>query len=695
MSEYLLEVRFQEMPRQHVFKLTKRLTTRLFEDLMGRGLGPATVTTGMTPRRMMVCFAGLPEVSADREQREIGPALEVAYDDGEPTEALLRFADRVGAALEDLREIKTERGAYVGFVRHIPGLPLEEVLSTLVPNVLAELDWWPAVRAGGGIRGFLSLLEGEVLGFEALDTVAGATTAGHPVLSPETFPVTDFEDYLRRLRELGIEVLPEARRQAIETAIGRITDELAVELEGGDELLEQLVGSCEIPGVLFGELDPEHLRLPEEIFLAALGSRLGCFALRGAEGLRPAFLTVMDRADDPAGRVRSGYERAVDGCLVDARFNYDADRRVTLAERLRLLEDLELHPRLGAYASKATRTRALVELVCQELGWDDVLEPAQEAASLLKTDLTTRVVQDFPSLRGTIGGIFAREEGYVDAICTAISQHYRMQPIPSDRAGQVVAVADRLDTLVGFSSIDRAPSGSRDPFGLRRLTQGLIRIVIDANLELDLDLMAARAVLLFGDSLARPDAGEEPASRGAEQVLRELQSFLADRTRHVLGQRGFAYDEIEAAEAVGSNNLPDLVARLTALQTVREEPEFRSLVLSAKRISNIVQDSPEFELEPRDLAPGAESDLAQVLGPVRDEVDAAAKEKRYEACLRAMVRMVPELEQFFADVLVMDENEALRHNRIALLQACRRVFWRIARLKEMAVEKPGGAGDVS
>ncbi len=678
MAEYLLEVRFQEMPSRYLSKLLKQLTTRLFEDLMGRGLGPIEVTTGMTPRRLMVCFRDLPEVSAKREAREVGPSVADAYDaQGAATEALMGFADRVGAELSDLQEIKTERGVYVGYVHQVEGRPLSKVLAELVPGILAELPWWPAIRESGGPTGVMSVLDGGVVPFEFQNAVAGSTSVGHPILSPDSFEVTSLEDYLGKLRQLGIEVIVEDRRRVLEAALGTIAKEFGGSLEGDAGLLDRLTAACEIPGVVHGDIDLDHLRLPEEIVLAALGRRLDCFALRGPEGLLPVFLTVMDRADDPMGYVRAGHQRAVHGCLVDARFSYDVDHRQTLAERLRQLVDHDVHPGLGSYAAKAERTRALVELACDELGWHEVLEPAREAAGLLKADLATAVVRTFPSLRGTIGGIYAREEGYVEAVWQSIYEHYTVRPIPSERVGQVVAIADRLDSLVGFLSVDQVPSGSRDPFGLRRLTQGLLRIVADADIELDLDLMAARAVLLFGDSL----------DRGAELLVGELQSFLADRTRHLLGRRGFAYDEIEAAEAVGARNLPDLVARLKALQTVREEPEFRSLVLSAKRISNIVQDAPEFELRAQELAPGAELELHEALNRVREAVDRAAKERRYEDCLRSMVELVPNLDRFFSDVLVMDENDKIRENRIALLQACRRVIWRIARLKEMTVDK--------
>ncbi len=677
MSEYLLELRFQEMPSRLARRTLRQLTTRLFEDLMGRGLGPREVVTGVTPRRLMVCLQGLPEIEPDRNMRELGPPAAEAYgEEGEPAEALRGFLERVGAAASDLVEVQTERGLYLAVFREVSGRPAGDVLAEIVPVVLGEIDG-AAPSAAGGPRGILSLIDGEVLPCELAGVAAGASTAGHPVLSPAPFEVAGLDDYLRQLRALGLEVIAEARRAALEQTLARRAEELGGTLEGEDGLLERLVAACEIPGVVAGGFDPDITTMPEEVVLAILGGRLAAFAVRGKDALLPHFLTVMDRPDDPKGFVKVGHERAAAGRLVDARFRYQADRKTTLAERSRHLDGLEFHPRLGSYADKTARVRELVQLACGELDWRDVEEPALEAVGLLKADLTCGLVRDYPPLRGTIGGIYAREEGYTEAVWRAIYEHYRGKPIPRDRVGRVIAVADRLDSLVGFFSLGQTPSGSQDPYGLRRLARGLLRIVVDGDMELDLDLMAARAVLLYGETL----------DGSAEDLLSDLRAFIAERFRHLLGQRGFAHDEIEAAEAIGVKNLPDLVARISTLQAAREGEDFRSLVLAARRIFNIVKDVPESELRPEELADGAERDLHDALGAIREEVDRAASERRYQDGLGAMAGLVPHLDRFFADVLVMDEDENLRANRVALLQACRRVFWRIARLRGMEVEK--------
>lgn len=692
-DEYLLEIRSQDMPPAFQRRTIQHLATRLFEELTGRGLGPREVVTGATPRRLVVSLETLPDREPDREERELGPPVQEAFDaDGEPTEALAGFSERVGVAAGELETVKTERGEYVAVLRTVAGLTLAEALAEVVPRLLGEVRW--GAKAGVGdrfwvrpLRSFVSLLDGEVAAFEFGGLTAGRTTAGHPILSPATFEVADGEDYRRRLTGLGIVVSLEERRKSLSRALREEAEELGGELIDDPALLDRLVLSCEIPGVVSGSFRAEYLALPEEVLLATLNRQESAFAVRRhAAGRRqgdlmPAFLTVMDRLDDPRGFVKSGQERAAAGRLSDARFYYEHDRDLPLAERGRALDQLAFHPRLGSYADKTERLRALVELICDELGWEEAKEPALDAVGLLKADLTTDMVRELPELRGTIGGIYAREEGYVEGVWQAVYDHYRPasrdSPIPRRPAGQVVAIADRLDTLVGFLGIGPIPSASKDPFALRRLAQGLLQILIEAELDLDLDLVAARAMLLHGEALELP----------AEEVLERLQGLLGERVAHFLGQRGFAHDEIDAAMAVGKKNLPDLAARVAALGEVRQSAEFGSLVLAARRIANIVRESPEYELDDELLVEEAEIALVTRLREVRETVNGAVGERRYEDGLHAMVELVPALDRFFADVLVMDEDQDRRQNRIALLQSCRRLFWSIARLNALVVEK--------
>lgn len=693
MAEYLLEVRSQEMPGEGLQSALRQLGGRVFEDLMGRGVAPEEILTGLTPRRLVLCCRGLPEKEPDRETRELGPPADEARDaDGQPTEALLGFAERVSSPVEALSEVKTERGVYLALLRKTVGRPIAELLAELIPRALADIRWPARQRFAGAdwvrpLRGVLSILDGEVLPLRLGKVEAGRHTAGHPILSPDEITVDGWTAYLEALAERGIEVSWERRRQRLAESLAERAKELGGHLSAGEELLGRLAAGCEIPGIVSGAFDSDFLSLPGEILEPLLAERQGALVVRSKQDLLPFFVSVIDRPDDPEGRVRAGLERSVAGGLADIEHHMARDRRRTLAERARGLDQLGFHPKLGHLGEKSERVASLVALIASGLGWEEERETAEQAALLAKADLTCETVRESPRLRGTLGGVLAREEGYVEGVWRAIAQQYRPgandAPIPDSRGGLLLAVADRLDTLVGLSALGELPRGGKDPLALRRLTLGLLRILLEGEMELDLDLVTARTVRLYGDRL--PVMGEE--------LLAELQGFLAERVRHLFGQRGFAFDEIEAVQAVDNPSLADTEARLRALSQVREDPEFRSLVLAAKRIANMVSDLPEHDLDPELLSAEAELELHRVVGELRSTITTAVAERRYDEGLRSMVALVPVLDRFFAEVLVMDENEARRNARIALLQSSRRLFWRIARIKQMVVEK-GDEGDL-
>ena len=312
-------------------------------------------------------------------------------------------------------------------------------------------------------------------------------------------------------------------------------------------------------------------------------------------------------------------------------------------------------------------------------------EQAAAAAGLLKADLTTEMVKEFTSLQGIVGGLYAREEGYPEAVWQAVYDQYLPasadDPIPRGAIGRLTALADRMDSLVGLFGLGQVPTGSRDPFGLRRAAQGVVRITLEGGLAFDLDLVAAKAARLYHDQL------DGAGFADAEDVVEALRPFLHDRVRHVLGLAGYAYDEIEAALAVGVKNLPDLKARVEALHQVREQQDFLSVVLAAKRIANIITDHEEYPLEAEALVEAAEKDLHRAYQELRGGVDEAAAAGDYAGGLAQIAEFAEVLDRFFVEVLVMDEDRRLRRNRIALLQAIHRTLSRVARLTEVVVDR--------
>lgn len=700
-GELLLEVRAEEIPARMLKPAVRQLATRVFEELVPRDLAPKEVETGYTPRRLLLVLKGLPAKEPDRSEQVVGPPVRVAFKpDGSPTPALIGFAKRCELEPEQLERIETDKGEYLAATQQVVGAATIDILAELLPKILREINWPKSMVWGAGagtthgpwarpIHGIVALFEGEVVPFELFGIAAGNESFGHPILSARSFVVRSAAEYRRKLAKLGIEVRPDARREVLAAAMEKAAAEAGGKPVDDPELLAKVVAICEIPGLMHGTFGKEFLSLPREVLIASLRDHQSAFTVESQEEedadgwpkLLPAFLTVMDRPDDPAGRVAAGNEWVVAARLADARFFFQEDRKRSLADRAGALEHLTFHEKLGSYGDKAGRLAELSGLLCRSLGWDDASPAAEQAARLLKVDLTTEMVKEFTSLQGVMGGLYARADGLPEEVWQAIYDQYLPvaadDPIPRGRIGMVTGLADRMDTLVGIFGLGLVPTGSRDPFGLRRAAQGVVRIALDGGLPVDLDLLAAKAARLYGDRL----------EKSGEEISETLRPFLFDRVRHVLGLGGFAYDEIEAALAVGGNNLPDLKARVEALHAVREQKEFLSLVLSAKRILNILKDSQEHDLDEAKLVEPAEKALFTAFQGLRTEVEEAAAAGDHERCLRRTAALADVLDRFFAEVLVMDEDLELRRNRLGLLQAIHRVVGRSARLTEMVVDK--------
>ena len=679
--ELFLEVRSQELSHRILVPLLRRLTTRIFEELMSRGIELKEILTCATPRRIALVIRGLPDQEPDGEHVHLGPSLEEAFIDGEPSKALLELCKAHGVEPDELRETPTERGRFMAVVKTRDGEAIRPLMTEMIRRHLNELAK-PSDRGFGGDRwprpvtGFCALLSEEPLDLTFEGHPAEAQTVGH--LDDEPIPISDWDSWSEILNGQGIVPSYEDRRTLLKSRILDLAEELGGEPVEHPGLLDRMAASCAVPTPIYGDIDPNLLALPQPLLVHTLSERQRAFAIRSDSALLPFFITVIDRVDDPEGKIRQGYERAVAGHLADARFFYDTDRKTPLAQRVRRLDQLTFHDRLGTWAEKGHRLKALVEPVCRELGQPEILDSALEAAGLMKADLATSAVRELPALRGTMGGLYAREEGYVEVVWQAIHDQYQpltpSDPIPRSRVGQVLAVADRLGSLVGFLGIgDGIPTQRHDPFKLRPLALGMLRILIEADMSLDLDLLSARAVKLYEDRL----------DHSAEDLLKQLQQFLDDRLTHLLGVRGFKRDEIEAAKAIGTRDLPDLIARLQALKEVRQQEAFNGLIRAAKRISKMTKGSPEAELLPHLLTDPAELELHEKMSEVSEGLSQSISEGDYEQALQNLLELAPTLDRFFADVLVMDEDEGRRSNRLALLQACRRLYWKVARLNAM------------
>ncbi len=689
-GDFLLEIRTEEIPASSLEGARQDLLTRLTQALGEEGLVAESAESLATPRRLIAILRGLPERQEDRLSEVLGPPASVAFDaDGKPTRAGEGFARAQKVDPSELVLVETPRGATAAARRRVPGRPAPEVLAEVVPRAVSMLTFSKTMRWGSGehvfvrpVRGLLALFGGRVVPMEVLGVASSGSTCGHRILSDGDLPVVSVEDYLSKVRAHGVEPDPEARRVQILDSARRAAHEVDGSVEADAGLAAMLADLAEWPGVVRGSFAPEFLDLPEEIITTAMKTHQKYMPVRGPSGLMPYFVAVMDNREDPRGLIAKGNEWVLNARLADARFFYDEDIRESLESRLPQLARLSFQDRLGDYAAKTERLEELAGAISGAVGKRDLAEAARVAARLSKTDLTSRMVKEFTDLQGVVGGIYARLEGYPDSIWKAIYDQYRPASAgdepPRETTGAIVSLADRFDTLAGLFQIGLSPTGSKDPYGLRRAAFGAVAIIVAQDWRIDWWPIAEKALSLYPAGVA---------TVGPEEALAQLEAFFAERLRNLLERRGLAYDEVSAVLAVDAWNFADVADRATALSQARREMDFRSLILAFKRIRNIVGDERPGTPSPDLYREQAERRLATDFLQARPVIERLAAARRYKEALEMIGSIAPSLDRFFVEVLVNCPEEDLRRNRLALLASIQKEFSRLADFSEIVVEK--------
>ena len=689
-QDFLLEIRTEEIPAEVLAGARADLARRVVEALGEEGLAPRSAEPYATPRRLILILRGIPERQEDRVTEVLGPPASVAYDaDGNPTRAAQGFARAQGVDVSELAVVESARGKTVAARRATPGRPASDVLAEVVPHAVAGLSFPKTMRWGEGtrafvrpVRGVVATLGGRVVSLELLGVPSGSRTVGHPVLADSDFAVTGPDDYLARLREARVEPDGEARRLRILEGARELADGVGGSVEADSDLAAALADLVEWPGLVRGAFAPEFLELPEEITVTVMRTHQKYLPVRGPSGLLPYFIAVMDNDADRKGLIAKGNEWVLNARLADARFFFDEDTSQTLESRVPDLARLTFQDRLGDYLQKTGRVEKLCETIAHLVGRPDLVDPVSKAARLSKTDLTTRMVREFTDLQGIVGGIYARREGLSEAVWRSIYDQYRpaggADEPPREAAGAVLAVADRFDTLAGLFRLGLVPTGSRDPYGLRRAAFGIVSIATGRQWRLDWKPVARQALAQYPEDLQGLDS---------EAALEELGTFFAERLRNLLERRGHSYDEVSAVLGVGVWDFADAADRAAALSDARRETDFRSLVLASKRIRNILGSEKADAPDPGLYREDAERQLAADFLQARHAIEDLASSRRYRDAMETIASIAPSLDRFFVEVLVNCPEEDLRHNRLALLGAIQKEFSRLADFSEIVVEK--------
>jgi glycyl-tRNA synthetase beta chain len=688
--DFLLEIRTEEIPAPALLPARLELARKLAEALTEEGLPPTSSASYATPRRLAVILRGVPERQAERFSEVLGPPAANAFDeDGAPTKVAKGFAKAQKVDVADLVVVDSPRGKTVAARKTEPGRAAEEILAEAVPRVVSSLTFPKAMRWGSGersfvrpVRGVLAIYGGRVVPFELFGVAATDRTRGHRVLAEEEFEVTGPDDYLDKLRASFVEPDGDVRRLRILERARALASEVGGQIEAHADLANTLADLVEWPGLVRGSFAAEFLELPEEITVTAMRTHQKYLPVRGPGGLLPHFVAVMDNDEDKKGFVAKGCEWVLNARLADARFFFEEDVRERLENRTAALSRLTFQDKLGDYRKKTERIEELAEAIAREIGRPDLAESARTAARISKADLTTQVVKEFTDLQGIMGGLYARRERYPDSVWKAVYDQYRPASAtddpPREPAGAVLSMADRIDSLAGLFRIGMVPTGSKDPYGLRRAALGAVAIAIVRKWRVDWRPVVRKAISLYPESLDGPSPDE---------TIDELGRFFAERLRSLLERRGASYDEISAVLNVGVWDFADAADRALALSEARRHMDFRSLILAFKRIRNILGDAkpgaPSADLYREDAERGLAADFMQA----KHAIDIFTGERHYREAMETIASIAPSLDRFFVEVLVNCPEEDLRNNRLALLAAIRQEFTRLADFSEIVVEK--------
>lgn len=652
---FLLEIGCEEIPARMIAAGAEDLRARVVAVLDASGFPHGSSLAWGGTRRLAVCVESVAGRLPGKDEVVLGPPASVAFkDDGKLAPAGAGFAKKQGIDSSILQKIETDKGVYAGFRRAVGERSLQQMLQTALPASIAGMSFPKMMRWGTGAHRFVrpvqwvvALHGAAVLDLEVMGVTSGRASDGHRFLAPGPVAIPDADRYVETLRAARVLVEPEARREAMLRALKNAAESLGGEVVEDAALLGEVVDLVEWPGVVAGRFDPSFLELPPEILVTTLKHHQKSFSVRGKDGLLPAFLSVANTDRDPAGHVRRGNEWVVVGRLEDARFFWGEDRKRTLASRIDDLKRVTFHKKLGSYEDKTKRVTALAAAIAERLG-PTVGGTAivSEAARLAKADLVTGLVGEFPELQGIVGGLLLRAEGAPPGIADAVAEHYKPagaeDSIPSTAAGCVVAIADRLDTMSGLIGAGETPTGSRDPFGLRRAASGVFRILAERAWPLTITDLAGWA-------------GQDARFR----------SFQNDRLNNWLADRGFSANEIEAVrrpkvspDAFDQWPIGEILNRLDIVGTLRGRSDFAKLVELTKRVDNILANAPE-AAPPTAYRETDESALAlqRIHETLRPRILAASAANDFQSVIDHLGGLVAPVARFFDNVLVLDPKD--------------------------------------
>ena len=693
-TDLLFEIGTEEIPASYVPPALAQLREIATESLTNHRIPFGEIETFGTPRRITLSIKDLKALQESEETEVVGPPKRIAYDEnGEPTKAAIGFAKTQGVEISDLRVVETERGEYIAATKLEEGVAAQEVLQTLLPEWIEALRFpktmrWETkseeprafARFARPIRWLVALFGDDVIDCAYGAAHAGRVTYGHRSLHPDPITLTsaNLDAYIKELRAVDVIVCPNERRETIKKQVTSILEAEGILPKLDDELLDTVNYLVENPQPIVGNFSESHLELPPEVLITAMKKHQRYFPMWKSESeLAAKFITISNGTDGNFDGVQHGNERVLRARLNDAEFFYKEDQKTSLADKVERLGAVVFHAKLGSLLEKAERLKVLVDFISKKLqATETTTAHAARAAWLCKADLTTQMVIEFPTLQGITGRYYAQNSDEPEPVATAIAEHYQPlgaeTPLPETEVGALLAIADKLDTIVGYFGIEERPTGSQDPYSLRRHALGTIRILQDRQLPISLDAVVEKALSLYTVPLA-------------DDTQTSVLSFIKERLRVILQNQQYAPDLADAVLAVGDVNVIDVLKRANALAEFRLTSNFEEVYNALNRVLRILPSSTPEAVDETLLQDDAEKQLFDRIAAAEPDFKQSIQERDYAKLLTQLAALQPIIDKFFDDVLVMAEEPELRTNRLALLNKIGQNIYAIADLTKLVI----------
>lgn len=691
LKELLLEIGTEEIPAEFLPKTLKDMEEIIRKEFAELRITHGDVKTMATPRRLVLFVQKVADRQEDQVIEKLGPARKVAFDDkGNPTPAALGFARGQGLDISELETVKTDKGEYLLARKKSKGSETKDLLPTLLPRYITSLPFpksmrWMNldIRFARPIHWIVALFGGEVVPFKVENIVSGDRTYGHRFMHPRPFKVKNARDYLAKTRKAYVIADPEERKRIILEQAEQAAAGVGGKVLRNEDLLEEVTFLVEYPSAVVGNFDREYLKLPKDVLTATMMDHQRYFPVVDGDGkLLPHFITINNTLARDPSLVARGNEKVIRARLADAKFFFEADQKVPLEQHFEKLRKVVFHSMLGTSYEKVMRFRELAAYITKRIN-PGLTDTVDRAAYLAKADIETQMIYEFPELQGIMGREYALIQGENPVVAKAIYEHYLPTQaggeLPETDVGAIVSIADKLDTIVGFFGVNQIPTGTADPYGLRRQALGILNIILHRNYRLDLADLIGKSMAILGNKLRRPP----------EETKRDVLDFFRGRLENQLISQGHPYDVVDAVLATGVSDVGKVLKKIEAVEDLKGHPDFEPLAVAFKRVVNILKGFGDGSVDPSLFETDVERDLYNAWEELEAKVEDFLERGEYREAMAHLVKFRKPVDRFFEGVLVMAKDEKIRFNRLSLLEKIARLFYRVADFSKIVTEKTG------